>query len=150
MCCDCLLRGSPPRSRTAERKTAGEIEPSAKAIRETSTPLGTRQIQQDKYGAPTVLGLDYAKQLPARENLAFTGTDCRESWGMKSNATVRKLRLLKKGQCESIGLLIRSCITRSFNKESFWIPTRRFRLPSSQSLPSRFCRSLEPLPPGVR
>lgn len=58
---------------TAERKTAGEIEPSAKAIRETSTPLGTRQIQQDKYEAPTVLGLDYAKQLPARENLALLG-----------------------------------------------------------------------------
>jgi len=58
---------------TAERKTAQEIEPLAKAIKESSPSLGTRQIQQDKSGAPTVLGLDYAKQLPARENLALLG-----------------------------------------------------------------------------
>ncbi len=58
---------------TAERKTAQEIEPAAKAIKESSPSPGTRQIQQDKSGTPTVLGLDYAKRLPARENLALLG-----------------------------------------------------------------------------
>jgi hypothetical protein len=58
---------------TTERKTVQEVEPLATAIKESPPPLGTRQIQQNKPGTPTVLGLDYAKRLPARENLALLG-----------------------------------------------------------------------------
>jgi hypothetical protein len=56
----------------AERKAAQKIEPLAKVIKETFPSVGTGQIQ-DKPSTPTVLGLDYAKQLPARENLALLG-----------------------------------------------------------------------------
>jgi hypothetical protein len=59
----------------AERKGPATIE-SAQATRPDTAmnpPSGMAQIEKNNSGALTALGLDYARQLPAKENLALLG-----------------------------------------------------------------------------
>jgi len=60
---------------TAERKNPASVE-SAPAVPPSivvDPPAGVAQLPKDKSAASRVLGLDYARGLPARENLALLG-----------------------------------------------------------------------------
>ncbi len=50
-----------------------ELKPETRLIKEINPLSGGGQIKQDKSPIPTVLSLDYAKQLPAKENLTLLG-----------------------------------------------------------------------------
>lgn len=50
-----------------------ELKPETRPIKEINPLSGAGQIKQDKSPIPTVLSLDYAKQLPAKENLSLLG-----------------------------------------------------------------------------
>jgi hypothetical protein len=60
---------------TAERKSPTAIEPTqeTKPVKEINPSLGVKEVKQDKPPTPTVLSLDYARQLPAKENLGLLG-----------------------------------------------------------------------------
>jgi hypothetical protein len=59
----------------AERKTAATVEstPSNRPVAAVDPPAGIAQVPKDKSSPSRALGLDYARQLPARENLALLG-----------------------------------------------------------------------------
>jgi hypothetical protein len=57
----------------AERKVSIESTPATEPIKEMNPPSAVGQVKEDKPPTPIVLGLDYARRLPARENLALLG-----------------------------------------------------------------------------
>src|SRR5215831_11893841 len=57
----------------AERKVSIESTPAPEPIKETNPPASVGQVKEDRPSTPRVFGLDYAKQLPAKENLALLG-----------------------------------------------------------------------------
>jgi len=59
----------------AERKSRAPVEstPATQPGTAVDPPAGVAQVPKDKAGASRVLGLDYARGLPARENLALLG-----------------------------------------------------------------------------
>lgn len=59
----------------AERKSRAPVEstPATRPGTAVDPPTGVVQVPKDKSGASRVLGLDYARGLPARENLALLG-----------------------------------------------------------------------------
>jgi hypothetical protein len=58
---------------TTERKSPATVESTqaSRPLTAVDPPAGMVQIPSDKSSAPRVLGLDYARRLPARENLAL-------------------------------------------------------------------------------
>ena len=60
---------------TAERKSPATVESTqaSRPLTAVDPPAGMVQIPSEKSSAPRVLGLDYARRLPARENLALLG-----------------------------------------------------------------------------
>jgi hypothetical protein len=60
---------------TTERKSPATVESTqaSRPLTAVDPPAGMVQIPSDKSSAPRVLGLDYARRLPARENLALLG-----------------------------------------------------------------------------
>ena len=57
----------------AERKVSIESTPAPEPIKETNPPGSVGQVKEDRPSTPRIFGLDYAKQLPAKENLALLG-----------------------------------------------------------------------------
>jgi hypothetical protein len=60
---------------TTERKSPATVESTqaSRPLTAVDPPAGMVQIPSDKSSTPRVLGLDYARRLPARENLALLG-----------------------------------------------------------------------------
>jgi hypothetical protein len=81
---------------TAEWKGAQEIEPPTKADKVTNRPVSTEQLPREKPRASIVSSLDYAKQLPARENIALLGLVA-ESLGNKIQRDGQETLTLKDG-----------------------------------------------------
>jgi hypothetical protein len=59
----------------AERKSPATVEstPATRPVTAVDSPAGVAQLPKDKPAAARALGLDYARRLPARENLALLG-----------------------------------------------------------------------------
>ncbi len=81
----------------AERKSGPAIEPKPpETIKEFHPPSGVEQAKQEKPPARVTLGLDYAKQLPAKENLALLGQVV-ESLGNEVRRDGQETLTLKEG-----------------------------------------------------
>jgi hypothetical protein len=65
--------GKPTEVTIAERKSPATVEstPATQPVTAVDPPAGIAQVPKDKPGAARALGLDYARRLPARENLAL-------------------------------------------------------------------------------
>ena len=63
--------GKPGEVAVAERKVSIESTPATEAIKEIDPPASVGQVKEDRPSTPRIFGLDYAKQLPAKENLAL-------------------------------------------------------------------------------
>jgi len=65
--------GKPGELTLSERKASTESTPATEAIKEINPPASLRQAKEDRPSTPRIVGLDYAKQLPVKENLALLG-----------------------------------------------------------------------------
>src|SRR5262249_4817465 len=65
--------GKPGELTVAERNVSIESTPAPEPIKESNPPASVGQVKEDRPSTPRIFGLDYAKQLPAKENLALLG-----------------------------------------------------------------------------
>jgi hypothetical protein len=67
------LAGKSTEITTAERKSPASVESAPTSRPVVEPPADVAQVPKERSGASSVLGLDYARRLPARENLALLG-----------------------------------------------------------------------------